>query len=244
VGASRGWGFDCRRRNIFYVEGVCMIRVLRHRRTMTFVIALLSLLLPVRAEAHLPAIGLGPVYDGVFHLLLSPEDLILVIALALLAGQRGAESSRRVLWLLPVVWFAGGLTGMLVGTPQGPALTSFSFLLLGGFIATNAKFSLPLTTALAAMLGFFHGYFNRSGINRFSDGAYFLLGLALAVFVIVVLRLFRHTPSSAVGSDRRSRCGKLDCRQRPTHAWLGSTLTADWRCSRIARAGFITILFG
>jgi urease accessory protein len=164
-----------------------MIRVLRRRRTMTLVIALLSLLLPVCAEAHLPTIGLGPVYDGVFHLLLSPEDLIPVIALALLAGQRGTGSSRRVLWILPVAWFAGGLTGMFIGIARGSALTCLSFLLLGGLIAANAKLSVPLTTALAAILGFFHGYLNGSSINRFNDGTYSLLGLALAVFVIVAL---------------------------------------------------------
>ncbi len=159
----------------------------RHRRLITLAIALLSLLLPARAEAHLPSIGLGPVYDGIFHLLQSPEDLIPVIALALLAGQRGAGSSRRVLWILPVAWLAGGFTGMFIGTPRGSALTCFSFLLLGGLIAANAKISVPLLTALAAVLGFFHGYLNGSGVNRHNDGAYFLSGLALAVFVVVAL---------------------------------------------------------
>jgi len=159
----------------------------RHRRSITLAIALLYLLLPVRAEAHLPTIGLGPVYDGILHLLLSPEDLIPAIALALLAGQRGAGTSRRVLWILPVAWLAGGFAGMFLGTPRGSDVTCFSFLLLGGLIAFNAKLSVPLTTALASMLGFFHGYLNGSGINRFNDGAYFLLGLALIVFVVVAL---------------------------------------------------------
>jgi len=164
-----------------------MTHIPRHRRSIILAIAVLSLLLPIRAEAHLPSIGLGPVYDGIFHLLLSPEDLIPAIALALLAGQKGAGSSRRVLCILPLAWLAGGLIGMFLGTPRGPASTCFSFFLLGVLIAANVKLSLPLTTALAAMLGLFHGYLNGSGINRFNDGPYFLLGLALAVFVIVAL---------------------------------------------------------
>ena len=159
----------------------------RHWRGLALGIVVFSLLLPVRAEAHLPTVGLSPLYDGIFHLLLSPEDLIPVIALALLAGQRGADSSRRVLWIVPVAWLAGGLTGMLLGAARGSASTCVSFLLLGGLIAANAKIPVPLMTALAAILGFFHGYWNGSGINRFNDGAYFLLGLALAVFVIVAL---------------------------------------------------------
>ena len=164
-----------------------MMRIPKHRCSITLAIALLSLLLPVCAEAHLPTIGLGPVYDGVFHLLLSPEDLIPVIALALFAGQKGTGSSRRVLWILPLAWFLGGFTGMFFGTPRGSALTCLSFLLLGGLIAANAKLYVPLITALAATVGFFHGYLNGSGINRFNDGTYALVGLSLAVFVIVAI---------------------------------------------------------
>jgi hydrogenase/urease accessory protein HupE len=145
------------------------------------------LLLPLRADAHLPTIGLGPVYDGIFHLLLSPEDLIPVVALALLAGQRGTDSSRRVLWILPIAWLAGGFAGMFIGNPRGPALACFSFLLLGGLIAANAKISPTLTTLLATLLGCIHGFLNGSGITRFNDGAYSLFGLAFTVFVLVAL---------------------------------------------------------
>ena len=53
-----------------------MTRTPRRHRSIILAIAVVSLLLPIRAEAHLPSIGLGPVYDGIFHLLLSPEDLI------------------------------------------------------------------------------------------------------------------------------------------------------------------------
>ena len=53
------------------------------------------LFLPSSAAAHLVTTGLGPVYDGIGHLLLTPEDLIPVLALALFAGMRGAEPGRR-----------------------------------------------------------------------------------------------------------------------------------------------------
>ena len=33
------------------------------------------------AEAHLVTTGLGPVYDGIAHVLLTPEDLVPVVAL-------------------------------------------------------------------------------------------------------------------------------------------------------------------
>jgi hypothetical protein len=67
------------------------------------------LLWPWRAEAHLVTTGLGPVYDGIGHLVLTPEDWVPVVALALFAGLRGAAAGRGALCLLPVAWVAGGL---------------------------------------------------------------------------------------------------------------------------------------
>jgi urease accessory protein len=158
-------------------------RILSHR----FFASAACLLLPREAAAHLPTIGLGPVYDGVFHLLLSPEDLIPLIALALLCGQRGAPFARRALWLVPLAWFAGGMLGMFAGSGRGSALTCISFLLVGGLVAANARISLSVLTVLATLLGGFHGYLNGVGINRFDGGTYALLGLALVVFVTVAL---------------------------------------------------------
>lgn len=152
-----------------------------------FVAEAMCLMLPGRAEGHLPTVGLGPVYDGIFHFLMSPEDLIPVIALALLSGQRGPGCGRRVLWLVPLAWFAGGLTGMLVGTARGPALTFVSFLVFGGLIAANAKVSLRIISVFAALLGFFHGYWNGIGINLYNDGVYVVLGMALTVLIVVAL---------------------------------------------------------
>ena len=146
-----------------------------------------AVLLPLPAAAHMPSSGLGPVYDGIFHLLLSPEDLIPLIALALLCGQRGAPFARRALWVVPLAWFAGGLTGMFAPSTHGAALSAVSFLLLGGLVALNAQVPLALLTTLAALFGLFHGYLNGTGLNRFADGAYVLLGLAAAVCVIVAV---------------------------------------------------------
>ncbi len=56
---------------------------------------------PSRAEAHLVTTGLGPLYDGLFHFALTPEDLVPVLALALLAGLRGVTYGRRALFVLP-----------------------------------------------------------------------------------------------------------------------------------------------
>jgi urease accessory protein len=160
---------------------------IRSRLSMSLGVLLLVILFPSHAEAHLNSSGLGPVYDGLLHFLLSPEDLLPVLALALLAGQRGADYGRRAMFVLPVAWFLGGLTGLATKASDGTALTCISFLLLGGLLAANARVSLRATTMLAVLVGLFHGYLNGAGMGLPATGALALLGLVFGVFVLVAI---------------------------------------------------------
>jgi hydrogenase/urease accessory protein HupE len=140
------------------------------------------------AEAHLNSTGMGPFYDGLMHFLMSPEDIAPVIALALLAGLRGASYGRWALFTLPTVWLLGGFAGLSAMTSKPhPFLAATWFLLLGGLLAVDAKLSLRVTTALAALLGIYHGYSNGVGMGQFDTAAVALLGLAFAVFVLIAL---------------------------------------------------------
>jgi hydrogenase/urease accessory protein HupE len=142
---------------------------------------------PSRAEAHLVTTGLGPLYDGLFHVALSPEDLIPVLALALLAGLRGVTHGRRALLVLPFAWLLGGVIGLAVHGGVSPSWTALSFVLLGGLVAADARLSLGATTLLAALLGLGHGYLNGSALARPGLGAVGLLGIVAAVFTLVAL---------------------------------------------------------
>jgi hydrogenase/urease accessory protein HupE len=140
------------------------------------------------AEAHLNSTGMGPIYDGLMHFLLSPEDFIPVLALALLAGLRGAACGRRALFVLPVAWLLGGLMGLSAAAANPhPFIAAAWFLLLGGLLAADAKLSLRLTTAIAALLGVYHGYLNGTGLGLSATAGVALLGLVFAVFVVVAL---------------------------------------------------------
>jgi urease accessory protein len=142
----------------------------------------------IPAEAHLNSTGMGPIYDGLMHFLLSPEDLAPVLALALLAGLRGASHGRRALFVLPAAWLLGGLIGLVATSAGGhPVMTAFWFLLLGGLLAGDAKLSLRVTTALAGLLGLYHGYLNGTGLGLSATSAAVLLGLIFAVFVLIAL---------------------------------------------------------
>ena len=120
----------------------------------------------VPAEAHLNSTGIGPFYDGLMHFLMSPEDIIPVLALALLAGLRGAAYRRGALFTLPCAWLLGGLAGLsAINAPPHPFVSAAWFLLVGGLLAADAKLSLRTTTTLAVLLGLCHGYLNGTGLG-------------------------------------------------------------------------------
>lgn len=140
------------------------------------------------AHAHLNSTGLGPFYDGVLHFVLSPEDLIPVLALALLAGLRGPDYGRRVLFVLPVAWMSGAALGttVLAADPH-PWISAGWFLLLGGLVAADARVSLRWTTILAALVGLFHGYANGTGLGRLLSVLVVLVGLGFSAFAVLGL---------------------------------------------------------
>jgi urease accessory protein len=140
------------------------------------------------AEAHLNSTGMGPIYDGLVHFLMSPEDLAPVLALALLAGLRGASYGRRALFVLPAAWLLGGLIGLAATSASPhPVVSAFWFLLLGGLLAADAELSLRVTTALSILLGLYHGYLNGTGLGVSGVSAAVLLGLIFAVCVLIAL---------------------------------------------------------
>jgi hydrogenase/urease accessory protein HupE len=182
------------------------MRSARNSRLPLYAFVVFALLMyAAPAQAHLNSTGMGPIYDGLMHFLMSPEDLIPVLALALLAGLRGAAHGRRALFVLPVAWLLGGLAGLsaMMANPH-PFIAAAWFLLLGGLLAADAKLSLQVTTAIAALLGLYHGYLNGTGMGVSTTTSIALLGLVFGVFVLIslsaafVVRLRAHWARIAV----------------------------------------------
>ena len=148
--------------------------------------------------AHLVTTGLGPLYDGLLHFALTAEDLVPVLALALLAGLRGVAHGRRALFVLPAAWLLGGVIGLTVHGGVSPSWTALSFVLLGGLVASDARLPLGATTLLAALLGLGHGYLNGSALAQPGLGAVGLMGIVAAVFTLVALAASFVVPLRAV----------------------------------------------
>ena len=151
-------------------------------------VALLLFATPSIAFAHLVNSGLGPFYDGALHLLLSPGDLLGLVAVALLAGLRGASAGRLTVLVLPIAWLLGGLLGFsLPGTLALPWLSVLSFVILGALVAADVKLAPQLVAALAGLYGALHGVLNGVALAAIDAGPSALFGIVLTVFTIALL---------------------------------------------------------
>ena len=152
-----------------------------------FAIALPAVLLkPSDAAAHLVTTGMGPVFDGVGHLLLTPEDLVSALSVALYAGLRGRWPGRRALFFLPLAWFLGGVIGLFMGGQQVFPLPALSFLILGVLIATDLRLPTNYFTVLIVLVGLIHGFFNGLALKD-GPGSLGLVGIMATLFVLVAL---------------------------------------------------------
>jgi urease accessory protein len=146
------------------------------------------LLVPGRAHAHLVSTGFGPFYDGVSHLFLSPDDLLGVVALALLAGLGGPRHGRLVLVALPAAWLAGGLIGLRASAEVAvPVASTATFLIVGLLVAADRRLPAAVVTLLAAGVGLVHGSLNGSAMAQAALGTLGLVGVAASVFTLVAL---------------------------------------------------------
>jgi hydrogenase/urease accessory protein HupE len=143
---------------------------------------------PIPAHAHLVNSGLGPFYNGALHLLLSPGDLLAVLAVGLLAGQSGKASARWAAITLPLAWGAAALAGLALGTSAGLGWMEVALLIvLGILVAVGVELHASVLTPLAALTGLVHGLDN-AGAFAASDSA--LIVVAGIVAAVLILTLF------------------------------------------------------
>lgn len=150
--------------------------------------AALALAVPSAAHAHLVNSGLGPFYDGALHLLLSPGDLLGLLALSLLAGLRGARTSRLTSLVLPAAWLVAGFIGL--NWPFMTELTKLSvlsFAMLGVMVAADAKLPAGIVALLASLFGALHGLLNGSALAAVGASWPALLGIVLTAMAIALL---------------------------------------------------------
>ena len=159
-------------------------------RAAKFVAFMLCGLPPASAQAHLVTSGMGPLYDGISHFALSPEDFLPVIALAFYAGLRGAPHARLSLAMLAFAWLAGGITalsGVALSAMILPTATAGLFLLIGTLLAANRDLSPDACALIACALGLVRGAADLTNVGGDASSVLALLGMTASVFVVFAL---------------------------------------------------------
>jgi hydrogenase/urease accessory protein HupE len=138
--------------------------------------------------AHLTPTGYGAWADGMARLLLQPTELLLVIALVLLAVQSGRASADRVLWLLPLAWLLGGLIGLhlsaeLLQAVACTAMVAATGLLVALGVRLRARVLLPSVALLATGFALVAG----SALAGHPGALAALLGETVAIAVLTTL---------------------------------------------------------
>ena len=140
------------------------------------------------AEAHLMNTGFGPFYDGLAHPLVTAEDVLPVIALALLASLGGRHPARLAIFVLPTAWIAGMVLGSVVAPPPSSAwLTALLTIAIGASVAADRKLQPSVIVVVASVLGLVHGWGNGASLAATGAGVTGPAGVACTVFVVATL---------------------------------------------------------
>jgi hydrogenase/urease accessory protein HupE len=143
---------------------------------------------PGPAFAHATNTGFGPFYDGLAHLVVTPEDLLTVIAVALCAAQHGARDARRAVGALPAAWLAGIAAGAVVAPAPGSDVPALVLMIaLGAIVAAGRRLPELLLLGLAVVAGLWHGFGNGANGAGAELGLLFVAGVGCGVFVLATL---------------------------------------------------------
>jgi hydrogenase/urease accessory protein HupE len=132
--------------------------------------------------------GVGPFYDGVAHFFVTPEDIMVVIALALFGGLSGRAAARALVMTLPIAWLVGTALGRhLEGGSVPSFLPAIGILTSGLLVALDPKVPTPLPAWLAAVLGLLHGFLNGRAMVMSDTSSLAAVGIAAALATVSLL---------------------------------------------------------
>jgi hydrogenase/urease accessory protein HupE len=157
-------------------------------------------LLPGAASAHLVDTRFGDFYGGLLHLLLSPEHLLPILGLGLLAGLQPPARARWSLAALPLGMLAGLLAALwaqptaahpgnagVMAAATAPWPAPVLIALLGLLVALALRLPAWLLAAVALAVGVVEGLGNGAGIGPDTSVILYLPGVLAAGFVPLAL---------------------------------------------------------
>ena len=140
------------------------------------------------AEAHIIASRLGDFYTGALHPLTDLQDLILWVAIGVLAGSLGASRGRWLVLVFPLGLLGGVILGLAFGfVSAGPAADAGMILATGLLLAAAARISTTLLCAIAFGLAVMRGAANAGDLGSETNRLLFAAGLACAGYAAITL---------------------------------------------------------
>jgi urease accessory protein len=140
------------------------------------------------AEAHIIAARLGDFYTGALHPLTDIQDLILWVAIGVLAGSLGASKGRWLVLMFPLGLLAGLVLGLAFGfVSTEPAADAGMILMLGLLLAAAAPIPTTLLCVIAFGLAVMRGAANAGDLGPETNRVLFAAGLACAGYAAITL---------------------------------------------------------
>lgn len=153
------------------------------RLPLCLLFGLIALLPAQPAAAHLVQTGFGPLVDGLFHMLVGPDALMVAAAAGFLGAMRG-ERVRPGRWLFLYGWVLFYLAAALSQYPfDYPVSVALTLALLGVLVAADLPLP-PLAIYLA--LGWSGGIYGLIGGGSTQGMEFYLIALMFSVDLVLL----------------------------------------------------------
>jgi len=150
--------------------------------------AIIPLLAASSAHGHIVGARLGDFYSGALHPLTDLQDVLLWIALGLLAASLGASRSRWLVLVLPLGLIAGLASALDLHREAGGPLTSAVMMVVTGVVlAAGIRINAIVLSLLALVVAVVRGIANAGGIAPETDPTLFGAGVAASGYVAITL---------------------------------------------------------
>ena len=151
-------------------------------------LAAVAALAPQSASAHIVGARLGDFYAGALHPMTDPLDVVVWVALGVLAGSLGPRRGRWIVVIFPVGLLAGLALGIATGAPAGGAAVDATVLLAMGLLLTVAlKLPIWSLATVALTIGALRGLANAGAAGPQTNIVLLAAGLAFAGYAVVTL---------------------------------------------------------